>query len=436
VTTSSGRAIVLGGGVAGIAASFALRDQGREVELLEGSGHLGGRVFSFADGRLDDELDNGPHVMLGCYDQMRRLLRRLGTEADFVQPRSLELTYLEVGGEQRALRMSRLPVPLALPGALRRLRGVTWRERFRAMQGAAASLRGAPPSWTLEEWLRRRKQQGGPRRFLWEPLCRAIMNAEPAAVSADVFLTTLRRAFSGRAGRAAIWIPRRPWSAIVGRPAEQALRRDGVRVELNRRVRSLQLGDGEVTSITFERGGDIEVGPGDLVVSAVPWHRFARWLPSELVEAPASFEGRAIVNLHVDWGEWSGIGSSASLIALVDGHPFQFLYRRPSDPPGRFVLIAAACAELEGLKASEVERLGREQLARYCPGAQLPADGQARVTVEPLATLLVAPETQRRRPAGDRLEGVRNLAVCGDWTQTQLPSTLEGAAASGFGLRV
>ena len=80
------RAVVVGGGVAGIAAAFALRDRGLEVELHEGRRQLGGRAFTLPRKVGGVPIDNGPHVMLGCYAAMRRLLRRIGTEAGFEQP--------------------------------------------------------------------------------------------------------------------------------------------------------------------------------------------------------------------------------------------------------------------------------------------------------------------------------------------------------------
>lgn len=428
------RAVVLGGGVAGIAACFELSDRGLQVELLEGRPRLGGRVFSFADARLDDELDNGPHVMLGCYDHMRRLLRRLGTEGDFVRQPGLTLGYREEGGRRSLLRLSSWPVPLALPLALLRLRGLSPGERARALCGMVASLRLAPPEWTFEEWLHRKRQQGGPRRFLWDPMCRAIMNAEPADISARLFLRTLRRAFGGSARRAAMWIPAKPWSAIVGGPAHAALQRAGVRVALGHRVRGLEIESSRIREIVDAGGGVRVIGDDELVVSAVPWHRLSRLLPAEWVGAEADFGGRAIVNVYFDFGAWAGLPDDGLMTALVDGHPFQFVYRRPGERAGRFALIAEACRELEGASRAAVERLARDQLARYYPDSALPDGGLVRVTIEPRATLLVSPAVTGQRPSPGRHPAIENLLLCGDWTQTQLPSTLEGAAQSGFAL--
>jgi uncharacterized protein with NAD-binding domain and iron-sulfur cluster len=490
------RAFVLGGGVAGIAASFHLRDHGYEVELLEARSELGGRVFSLASGAGAGEagadtgeagadtgeagagageagadtgeagadagevgadageagadageagadageagadageIDNGPHVLLGCYDEMRRLLRRLGTERDFEQPRTLCMHYRAPGGARARLQLARAPARLALPWAIAGLRAFTLGERARAVRGMLASLRRAPVAWSLEEWLRARGQHGAPRRYLWVPLCHAVMNAEPDEVSAELFLATLRRAFRGRAARAAIWLPKKPWSDIVGRAALAALARAGVRVTTGARVQRLDLRGDAIDAIVAPSVR--RVGARDLVVSALPWHRLAKLLPPELAGAAACFTSRAIVNVRFDFGARPVLGDDAAVTALVDGTPFQFVYRRPGDPAGCFTLIAAGGRALAHRTVAEIEAAARAQLALYYPDAPLPEAGRSRVTKERDATLCAAPADVERRPPVGRHASVRNLWLCGDWTQTGLPSTLESAAASGFGLR-
>jgi hypothetical protein len=54
-----------------------------------------------------------------------------------------------------------------------------------------------------------------------------------------------------------------------------------------------------------------------------------------------------------------------------------------------------------------------------------------RIRKEQRATFLAAPGTAARRPRPGRLPGgPTNLRLCGDWTATGLPATLEGAARS------
>jgi phytoene dehydrogenase-like protein len=68
--------VVVGGGLAGIAAALAAADAGAEVTLLEGRPRLGGATFSFQRDGL--ELDNGQHVYLRCCGAYQSLLERLG----------------------------------------------------------------------------------------------------------------------------------------------------------------------------------------------------------------------------------------------------------------------------------------------------------------------------------------------------------------------
>jgi squalene-associated FAD-dependent desaturase len=429
VTVGAPRALVLGGGVAGIAAAFGLRDRGFAVTLLESRGWLGGRAFSSADRGTGRELDNGPHVLLGCYRDFRALLRRLGTEDGCAAARTLTVAYRSAGGAAARLRLSRAPVPLALPFALRRPPwGAT--ARWRALRGLLGALRAAPAEWTLDEWLRRRGQLGAPAAWLWAPLCRAIMNVGPASASAALFLATLREAFGGGAAAGAFLVPRQPWGRVLGGPARARLGAAGVQVRCGARVLAFLHRDGAIAAVRLGDGAELPVGAGDLVVSALPWHALAALLPAG---APfAALCGSPIVSAHFALaGDGSAPPDDGPITALVDGAPFHFLYRAPDARRGEFALIAGGSPELDGVGTAAIEQAARAQLRRHYPEFTAAAAGEVRIRKEARATFVAAPGSERLRPQPGPLPGgPRNLLVCGDWTATGLPSTLEGAARS------
>src|SRR5690606_31466275 len=272
------RAFVLGGGVAGIAAALALRARGFAVELLGALAWRGGRGFSRLDERLGSASDNGPHVMLGCYDAFRRLLRELGAEAHFVRAPALAVAYADGAGRRSALRLRPWPVPCAMPLALLGRRDLPLAARLRALWGMLGVLAGAGEGAALADWLRRWRQHGAPRDLLWQPLCLAVMNCEPEAASARVFLRTMRRAFTGSAARGAIWLPDAPWGEIVGEPARRVLAERGVRVRHGARVRALRVAGGRVAAVVGEGFAPIDVGERDVVVTTLPWQRLAACL--------------------------------------------------------------------------------------------------------------------------------------------------------------
>lgn len=216
--------------------------------------------------------------MLGCYRELRALLRRLGSEAGFDRAPTLALAYRTARGRAVRLRLGGLPVPLTMPWALLRL-PLPFAARLRALFGMGAVLLGAKATWTLADWQRRRGQRGEPDAFLWRPLCRAIMNVEPDAASARDFLHTLREAFLGSAAAAAIWAPMRPWQQLIGEPAARVLPAAGVVVRTGARVAALVREADRVVALQLADGERLALGGADRVVSALPWAALRALLP-------------------------------------------------------------------------------------------------------------------------------------------------------------
>lgn len=423
------RAVVVGGGVAGLTAAFGLADRGFAVELLESRQQVGGRAFSSADAVFGRRLDNGPHAMLGCYRATLALLRRLGTEDRCERAASLTMAYRGAGGSVRRLQLSRLPVPLAMPWALFGLCS-SWRARARALAGMAAALLPTPAAWSLADWLDRRRQRGEPDDLLWRPLCRAIMNVEPEDASARDFVRTLREAFSGRASSAAFVLPRGGWSELLGDAAPAALERAGItlrtgaRVERlvheGRRVRALQLGDG--TRVDTD---------GSVVVLAVPWFVFGKLIEDAATALlPASLRSSPIVTAYGRTApDAPSLPDDGPVVVLVDGDPFHFVLRTPGDGPQWFAMLSGGAPGLDGIGVDAIAARAKDQLQRHYPGFDT-SRLDVRIRREQHATFVADVGSERRRPRPGRVQGWDGVFVCGDWTATGLPATLEGAARS------
>src|SRR6185503_20818900 len=95
-----------------------LAEAGRRVLVLEARGELGGRATAFRDRVTGELVDNGQHVLFGCYHETFRFLRRVGAESNVrIQP-SLEVPYLAPDGRRTVLRCPRWPPPLHLLGGV------------------------------------------------------------------------------------------------------------------------------------------------------------------------------------------------------------------------------------------------------------------------------------------------------------------------------
>src|SRR5271155_1267823 len=129
--------VVIGGGFAGLAAGVSLGALGFRVALLEGKPALGGRAYSFADAETGDFVDNGQHVLMGCYRETLDFLDRIGTRDQLIFPRNLAIEMLAGAGRRAHLRTAPLPGPFHMSAALLRYRHLSLRERFRLIAGGS-----------------------------------------------------------------------------------------------------------------------------------------------------------------------------------------------------------------------------------------------------------------------------------------------------------
>ena len=139
-------AVIVGGGFAGLSAAVDLAARGARVIVVEGRPRLGGRATSYRDRVTGEDVDNGQHVIFGCYRETFRFLRTIGADRDVrLQPR-LDVSYADRDGRSIRYRCPDLPAPLHLLGGL-----VEWDELSVAEK--LAGLRMARP---LRQLRRRR----------------------------------------------------------------------------------------------------------------------------------------------------------------------------------------------------------------------------------------------------------------------------------------
>ncbi|HYZ39399.1 MAG TPA: FAD-dependent oxidoreductase, partial [Stellaceae bacterium] len=190
----SGRAHIIGAGLAGLAAAVALAAEGWPVHLYEASRHPGGRCRSYFDTELGCRIDNGNHLLLAGNRAAIEYLGRIGALDTIAGPSEAIFPFIDVAAGQRwTVRPNRGPLPWWI---FRRERRVP---QTRATDYLAAlALRRADPSATITQVLDARQVL-----FcrLWQPLAIAALNTGTEQASAALFWRILAETL-GRGGRA------------------------------------------------------------------------------------------------------------------------------------------------------------------------------------------------------------------------------------------
>jgi squalene-associated FAD-dependent desaturase len=425
------RVVIVGGGLAGIAAALDCASAGAAVTLLESRGRLGGAAYSFTrDGIV---VDNGQHVFLRCCTAYRDLVSRI--EADdlvALQPQ-LSIPVLAPGGQTAWLRRSDLPAPLHLSGALVRYPFLGPRERA-SLAFAMNALRGvdsddpANDNRSFGDWLCAHGQSPAAIEAMWELIARPTLNLVAAdaslAQAAYVFQQgMLRDKTAGDVGYARV-----PLGEIHDVAARRALERAGVEVKLRLGATAIVPGS---AGFQVEAGGVAPVS-ADAVILAVSHLRASKLLPSASgvdVARLARLGTSPIVNLHVVYDRPVFDLPFAAGVRT----PVQWMFDRTAGSGlerGQYLAISLSAAE------AELDMTVDELRARFLPALSdlLPQARQAQVhsffvTREHAATFRASPGARALRP-GPRT-AIPGLVLAGAWTDTGWPATMEGAVRSG-----
>ena len=104
------KAVVMGGGMSGLATAINLLDLGIDVSLVEADEIFGGRASSWLD-EDGDLIDNALHVFFHYYVNLLNFFRKMGTYENITW-KNTEFYYVQPGGRQAVLKFANLPAPL------------------------------------------------------------------------------------------------------------------------------------------------------------------------------------------------------------------------------------------------------------------------------------------------------------------------------------
>lgn len=426
--------IVVGAGFAGLSAAVRLARRGARVLVVEERRRLGGRASAFVDPETGEVVDNGQHALFGCYHETFAFLRDIGAEGDVRLEERLDLEIVDRSGQRSRLTSASLPPPLHLVGGLLRWPALAWSDKVAALRaglalrrlGGSDRHRDGSDRQTVTEWLRAHGQTPRLSEVLWEPLAVAALNQSPDVAAAGPFVEVLARMFNGSRRDAAIGLPVKPLDQLYAEPARRWLEDAGHQLRIGAPARLLADG---ARAVGVEIDGE-RIMAGH-VVSSVPWFAFPAFAASvpalaDLSASAGAMRASPIVTVNL----WLDRTVTDAPFVGLPGRTFQWVFdkgRLFGEAWSHLSLTSSGAEDIVGWTNDALIAHARRELAEALPATNAIVLRSTAVR-ERRATFSLAPG-EPPRPGVET--PVQRLFLAGDWTDTGLPATIEGAVASG-----
>jgi squalene-associated FAD-dependent desaturase len=402
--------IVIGGGLAGLAAAAALGGEGYRIRLLEARPFLGGRATSYQTG--GETIDNCQHVLLRCCVNLLDFYSRLGASGDIVFYR--EFYFLEPGGRCSVMRRS-------LPSFLG-LHFLNLSEKLAVARALLAirrehATRTDLESITMRQWLQEKRQPARAIDRFWRQVLVSAINEDLDRMAAIHGFQVFLLGFLSNPEFYQMGVPAVPLAQLY---AEEAWKKLG-QVEIIPRTsaQGVIVEDGEVRALATA-GGELRA---DFYISAVPFDRVGAFAPQLALDV-SSFEHSPITGIHL----WFDRPITDLPHATLLDRTMQWMFNKSG---GRYIeLVVSASRSLVETKREDVIALALRDLAEFFPAVKQARLEKSHVVKEIRATFSAKPGLEAHRPGNST--SIRNLFLAGDWTRSGWPATMEGAVRSGY----
>ncbi len=422
---------IIGAGLAGLSAAVSLASKGFSVQIFEAGQKAGGRASAFPfnltsphnSSQKEYYLDNGQHIMMGCYHETLSLLSEISAMDKISIQHRMEVKVLGTDQKSYTLKSGFLPYPFNLFQALMGYNLLTIGQKVSAIKFVhrLKTLNvDLIDKITVKEWLEQCGQAGTLLTGLWEILCVGTLNTSPDKASALIFARILKIVFLGGKENSKIVVPNVNLSSLFVEPSLNFIRSKGGDIKFSTPVNLIT----SVDSTSFELFSRGETtGVFSDVIFAVPHHALKKvsgidqYISEEINK---DLEYSSITTFHLFLNENR---LSDNFLALT-GSPVQWVFNH-----GDYITtVTSSSSKWDKMSEEDILVIILEELKKY-----LNIDSKnivaCKMVKEKRATFVCGGENLNYRL--DCKTKNSNLFLAGDWTTTGLPATIEGAVFSG-----
>ena len=426
------RIAIIGAGVSGLAAAVELctseYNENLAITIYESRREPGGRTRSFIDETSGDELDNGQHLLMGCYTSTLDYLEKIGSSHLLERKKGLEIPFFSPSNSHQLT----LSLPSFFPTPLHLFIGIL-RSDILALHDKLAAFRFGidvlifrldkkSRKMTCSQLFTHAKQPETIIHKLWEPIILATMNAKPSEASAQVFINIIRTIFLRDKRYCYLLFPTVGLSSVLIDPALELLSENNVIVKYGSKVNEIKLTNGLVN--VYQDGETLPEVHDVIIFSTTSYDNIT--LPKELSDLLPLVEYSPIINAYL----WIDKKILNHPINGFLGTTLQWCFPKTSKYSAQLLACTVSAGDrIVELSNEEIAELLWKDIQRSLPEAQNVKLLRFQIIKEKRATILLTPEVHEQRPSVRT--PYKQFYFAGDLAQNGLPMTIEGAVRNG-----
>lgn len=412
------RVLVIGGGLSGLSAAAFLSNNKFEVTLIEATHKLGGKTYSFFEEQLRTEIDNGQHILLGCYSETLNFLKLISAINTIEVQKYFSINYLSKRFQVTTLKSKNNFYPFNLLGGLISFSLFNVNDKISLIK-LLLKIRFIDSDnlsqISVKEWLTKEKQSKKVNSLFWNVICVGALNTSTEIASAKMFCDILKQIFWTNDVSYKIILPKNSLNETFIKSAETFLLKNKTQIFKSEKCERIILNNGKVDKIITNKR---EISNFDYYLFALPFYALNSFniLDTKSIDIKYS----PILNVYI----WLRNNPLKEPFYALEDSLIHWIFNK-----NNFINITISNAlSLITKSKSEIESLIINELDNFIPELSKEVE-QILIIKEKKATFIPSNEILDKRPSSKT--EISNLFLAGDWTDTKLPSTIESAVKSG-----
>ncbi len=407
---------IIGGGLSGLSCAVSLiKNKKKKINIYEASGIFGGRCRSYKEKKLNCILDNGNHLIINAYKNTFKYLNEINALDELISNKTTFYPFIEIN---KLKKWNVRPYSFIFPWWIFfkscRPLNISFLEFIKSLK-----IIFAKKNQKVTDIIK--KNELIYNRF-WKPFTIAVLNTNPNEASARLLSKIILKILFFQNNPLKPFMAKNSLDKTFIKPAIKRIKESGGVLKTNSRLKKIEFQKNQAKKIIFN-DKIINLKKNDALVLAVTPNIISKILP--YLKTPK--KSNCILNIHYKLNSKIKpikMPNNSFFIGIIGGM-IDWIFKK-----GNVISITISAAnKLNNIDDKKISKIIWKEIEKIFDLGKNEIPNH-KIIREKMATFVQSPREIYKKP--EATTKYKNIFLAGDWIDTGLPATIEGAITSGY----